>query len=100
MDSEEEALDDLEFDGSSDDNDIDEDILDALEEDLAAEEASEAAADVSGSTRLNCASRGSLGCQRRNQKRRTLTTGPTTITTTMSFRVLHRSHGLNLSYLS
>ena len=43
-----EALDDLEFDGSSDDNDIDEDILDALEEDLAAEEASEAAADVSG----------------------------------------------------
>ncbi|EKM55353.1 uncharacterized protein PHACADRAFT_173464 [Phanerochaete carnosa HHB-10118-sp] len=50
MDSEEEALDDLEFNGSSDDeeNEIDEDILDALEEDLAAEEAaSEAAAEES-----------------------------------------------------
>ncbi|GJE87157.1 WD40 repeat-like protein [Phanerochaete sordida] len=50
MDSEEEALDDLEFNGSSDDeeNEIDEDILDALEEDLAAEEAaSEAAAEDS-----------------------------------------------------
>lgn len=49
MDSEEEALDDLEFNGSSDEeeNEIDEDILDALEEDLAAEEAaSEAAAEV------------------------------------------------------
>lgn len=49
MDSEEEALDDLEFNGSSDDedNEIDEDILDALEEDLAAEEAaSDAAAEV------------------------------------------------------
>lgn len=46
MDSEEEALDDLEFDGSSDDDEIDEDILDAIEGDLAAEEASEAAAEV------------------------------------------------------
>lgn len=36
--SEDEGLDDLEFDGESDgDNDIDENILDALEEDLAAE---------------------------------------------------------------
>jgi transcriptional activator SPT8 len=53
MDSEEEALDDLEFEGSSDENAIDEDILDALEEDLAAEEASEAAAEVSHSTRFH-----------------------------------------------
>lgn len=39
-DSEEEALEGLEFeDGSDDENEIDEDILDALEGDLAAEEA-------------------------------------------------------------
>lgn len=43
MDSEEEALEDLEFEGSSDGDDgIDEDILDALEEDLAAAAAAEA----------------------------------------------------------
>ena len=50
MDSEEEALDDLEFNGSSDEeeNEIDEDILDALEEDLAAEEAASEAANEVG----------------------------------------------------
>lgn len=37
MDSEEETLDDLQFDGSSDEADIDEDILGALEDTLNAE---------------------------------------------------------------
>ncbi|KAI0721065.1 WD40-repeat-containing domain protein [Cerioporus squamosus] len=42
-DSDDDAYDDLEFDGASEDNDnIDEDILDALEEDLAAAAAAEA----------------------------------------------------------
>ncbi|KIP09536.1 hypothetical protein PHLGIDRAFT_29015 [Phlebiopsis gigantea 11061_1 CR5-6] len=44
MDSEEETLDDLQFDGSSDEADIDEDILGALEDTLKAE-ASDAAED-------------------------------------------------------
>ncbi len=42
-DSDDDAYDDLDFDGASEDNDnIDEDILDALEEDLAAAAAAEA----------------------------------------------------------
>lgn len=45
MDSEEETLDDLQFEGSSDEAEIDEDILGALEDTLNAE-ASDAAAEV------------------------------------------------------
>lgn len=42
-DSDDDVYDDLDFDGASeDDNNIDEDILDALEEDLAAAAAAEA----------------------------------------------------------
>ena len=50
MDSEEEALDDLQFDGSSDEVEIDEDILGVLEDTLNAE-ASDAAGEVCMSLR-------------------------------------------------